>query len=115
MSIRSLINDPSFNSQVKEFLTTPISKFGSKCELDDKFIDKLAKMGLMELAINLSDFKENKGLKKTDGKKRTTLRGIPKLDDANWAGGPKSSQCTFFDGRRLGKIFSNFRFKYYWS
>ena len=92
--IRCLINDPSFNSQVKEFLTSPISKFGSKCELDDKFIDKLAKMGLMELAINLSDFKENKGLKKTDGKKRTTLRGIPKLDDANWAGGPKSSQCT---------------------
>ena len=51
-------------------------------------------MGLMELAINLSAFKENKDLKKTDGKKRTTLRGIPKLDDANWAGGPKSQECT---------------------
>lgn len=92
--IRSSINDPSFNSQVKEFLTTPISKFGSKCELNDKFIDKLAKMGLMDLAINLSAFKENKDLKKTDGKKKTTLRGIPKLDDANWAGGPKSQECT---------------------
>ena len=92
--IRSSINDPSFNSQVKEFLTTPISKFGSKAELTDKYIDKLAKMGLMDLAINLSAFKENKDLKKTDGKKKTTLRGIPKLDDANWAGGPKSSQCT---------------------
>ena len=92
--IRSSINDPSFNSQVKEFLTTPVSKFGSKCELDNKFIEKLAKMGLMELAINLSAFKENKDLKKTDGKKKTTLRGIPKLDDANWAGGPKSQQCT---------------------
>ncbi len=92
--IRCLVNDPSFNSQVKEFLTTPISKFGSKCDLDNKFIDKLAKMGLMDLAINLSAFKENKDLKKTDGKKKTTLRGIPKLDDANWAGGPKSQQCT---------------------
>ena len=47
--IRSLINDPGFNSQVKECLTTPVSKFGSKCEIDDKFIDKLAKMGLMDL------------------------------------------------------------------
>ena len=92
--IRSLINDPGFNSQVKECLTTPVSKFGSKCEIDDKFIDKLAKMGLMDLAINLSAFKENKDLKKSDGKKKTTIRGIPKLDDANWAGGPKSDQCT---------------------
>ena len=92
--IRTSINDPSFNSQVKEFLTTPISKFGSKCELDNKFIEKLAKMGLMDLAINLSAFKENKDLKKTDGKKKSTLRGIPKLDDANWAGGPKSHLCT---------------------
>ena len=33
-------------------------------------------------------------MKKTDGKKKSTIRGIPKLDDANWAGGPKSDQCT---------------------
>ena len=51
-------------------------------------------MGLMETAISLSNFKENKDLKKTDGKKKSTIRGIPKLDDANWAGGPKSDQCT---------------------
>lgn len=92
--LRCTIDDPSFNSQIKEFLTTPQSKFGSKCEIDDKFIDKLAKMGLMETAISLSNFKENKDLKKTDGKKKSTIRGIPKLDDANWAGGPKSDQCT---------------------
>ena len=92
--IRCLINDPSFNSQVKEYLTTPMSKFGSKCDLDSKFIDKIAKMGLMETAMSLSAFKENKDLKKSDGKKRTTLRGIPKLDDANWAGTAKSDYCT---------------------
>ena len=92
--IRCLINDPSFNSQVKEFLTTPMSKFGSKCELDNKFIEKIAKMGLMETAMSLSSFKENKDLKKSDGKKMTNLRNIPKLDDANWAGTAKSEQCT---------------------
>jgi DNA topoisomerase II len=92
--IRCLVNDPSFNSQVKEFLTTPMTKFGSKCDLDTKFIDKLAKMGLMETAMNLSAFKENKDLKKSDGKKKTNIRGIPKLDDANWAGTAKSHLCT---------------------
>lgn len=92
--IRCLINDPSFNSQVKEFLTTPTSKFGSKCDLDPKFIDKIAKMGLMDTAMSLSAFKENKDLKKSDGKKKNTLRGIPKLDDANWAGTAKSDLCT---------------------
>ena len=92
--INSSISDPTFNSQIKECLTTPLSKFGSKCELDSKFIDKLAKMGLMDLSINLSCFKENKNLKKTDGKKKSVLRGIPKLDDANWAGTSKSDQCT---------------------
>ena len=92
--IRCLINDPSFNSQVKEFLTTPVSKFGSKCDLDTKFIDKVAKMGLMDTAMSLSAFKENKDLKKSDGKKKNTLRGIPKLDDANWAGTTKSHLCT---------------------
>ena len=57
-------------------------------------IDKIAKMGLMDVAINLSAFKDNKDLKKTDGKKRNQLRGIPKLDDAIWAGTNKSSECT---------------------
>ena len=92
--VKSTINDPSFTSQVKEFLTTPASKFGSKCDMDTKFIDRVAKMGLMDLAINLNNFKDNKDLKKTDGKKKGTIRGIPKLDDANWAGGPKSHECT---------------------
>ena len=30
-------------------------------------------MGLMDTAINLSNFKENKDLKKTDGKKKSTI------------------------------------------
>ena len=37
--------------------------------------------------------KNNKSLKKTDGKKRMRIK-VPKLDDANWAGGRKSKQCT---------------------
>jgi DNA topoisomerase-2 len=32
--------------------------------------------------------------KKTDGKKKVSIRGIPKLEDALWAGTAKSSECT---------------------
>ena len=32
-------------------------------------------------------------LQKSDGKKTSKISGIPKLEDANWAGTKKSSQC----------------------
>jgi DNA topoisomerase-2 len=92
--VRSVIEDPSFESQTKDYLTTPPAKFGSKTTISDKFIEKLAKVGIVEKAIALSEYKDNFNLKKTDGKKKQMLKGVPKLDDANWAGGPNSQQCT---------------------
>jgi len=92
--INSTIDDPSFNSQTKECLNTVYSKFGSKCELSSKFIDTLSKCGIIERAIDLSSIKDNCLLKKTDGKKTSRLKGIPKLDDANWAGTKKAGECT---------------------
>ena len=32
--------------------------------------------------------------KKTDGKKKATIGGIPKLEDANFAGTTKSTECA---------------------
>lgn len=92
--IRCLIENPSFSSQTKEELTSVSSKFGSKCEISDEFIEKLAKSGVMDKAIELTAFKEKDSLKKTDGKKRFTINDIPKLDDANKAGGSESYKCT---------------------
>ena len=92
--VESTIVNPTFDSQSKETLTTPISKFGSKFDVDDKFIEKLYKTGIVDKAINISSLTEDKNSKKTDGKKRNTLRGIAKLDDANWAGTNKSKECT---------------------
>ena len=94
LSSCSVIENPSFDSQTKETLTTTASRFGSKCEISDKFIEKLAKSGIVDRIIELHEFKESKSLKKTDGRKTSSIRGIPKLDDANWAGTAKSSQCT---------------------
>jgi len=92
--VNSVIENPSFDSQTKECLNTPQSKFGSKCNISDKFIDKLAKMGVMEAALSLNEIKQSKAAKKTDGKKSRNIRGIPKLMDANWAGGHKSDECS---------------------
>lgn len=92
--VKSTIVNPSFDSQSKETLTTPISKFGSKAEVSDKFIEKLYKTGIAEKVMEICEMNNNKDLKKTDGKKKSVIKGIPKLDDANWAGTNKSKECT---------------------
>ena len=91
--VRCDIENPAFDSQTKDFMNTPSSKFGSKCDVSDKFIEKVAKMGVMDAACAITEVKENKAAKKTDGVKSKSIRGIPKLTDANWAGTDKSSQC----------------------
>lgn len=92
--VRCDIENPAFDSQTKDFMNTPSSKFGSKCEVSDKFIEKVAKMGVMDAALQLTEVKENKAAKKTDGTKTKSIRGIPKLTDANWAGTDKSNTCV---------------------
>ena len=91
--IRCDIENPAFDSQTKDYMNTPSTKFGSKCEVSDKFIEKVAKMGVMDAALQLTEVKENKAAKKTDGVKSKSVRGIPKLTDANWAGTEKSKEC----------------------
>lgn len=91
--VRCDIENPAFDSQTKDFMNTPSSKFGSKCDVSDKFIEKVSKMGVMEAALKLTEVKENKAAKKTDGSKSKSVRGIPKLTDANWAGTDKSKNC----------------------
>ena len=91
--INATIVNPAFDSQTKETLTTPASKFGSVFK-SDKMADSLIKIGLLEEAQAILDAKAAKDAKKTDGSKRKTLRGLPKLEDALWAGTAKSNDCT---------------------
>ena len=92
--IDSVIVNPSFDSQTKERLITPPSKFGSKPVVNEKFLKRVIdKTNLMEKVLLFSEFKMNKENKKTDGSKRSKIRDIPKLDDANWAGTKKSDEC----------------------
>uniref|UniRef100_A0A6C0HPW6 DNA topoisomerase (ATP-hydrolyzing) n=1 Tax=viral metagenome TaxID=1070528 RepID=A0A6C0HPW6_9ZZZZ len=91
--LRCDIENPAFDSQTKDFMNTPSAKFGSTVTVSDKFIEKVAKMGVMDAACAITEVKENKAAKKTDGTKSKNIRGIPKLIDANWAGTEKSAQC----------------------
>lgn len=94
MFVRCDIVNPVFNSQTKEYMNSPVAKFGSKCDVSDKLVEKLAKMGVMDAACALTDLKDNKAAKKTDGAKTNNVRGIPKYTGANWAGTAKSEKCT---------------------
>ena len=94
--VRCDIENPAFDSQTKDYMNTPSSKFGSSCTVSDKFIEKLAKMGIMDTACAVTELKGNKAIaKKTDGAKTKNISGIPKLVDANWAGTEKSKHCMF--------------------
>ena len=92
--VNCTIENPAFDSQTKDFMNTAITNFGSTCNVSDKFIEKLAKMGVMNAACSLTEVKENKAAKKTDGSKVKSIRNIPKLIDANHAGTQKSKDCT---------------------
>ena len=92
--LRCDIENPSFESQTKDYMSTPTSKFGSTCTISDKFIDKVAKMGIMEIACKLTEVKQHKDVKKSDGIKVKRINGIPKLVDANKAGTEESYKCT---------------------
>ena len=91
--VRCDVENPAFDSQTKDFMNTPSSKFGSTCTVSDSFIDKIAKMGVMDLACSLTEAKENKLVKKTDGVKTKSIRGIANFIDANFSGTAQSGQC----------------------
>eukprot|EP00501_MAST-03F_sp_TOSAG23-6_P001841 GSMAST32.ASY1.ANO1.1919.1 assembled CDS len=80
--INCLIENPSFDSQTKEALTTQHKDF---------VVSK--SMGIVDAAMQFANFRSrNVGKQATKLKK---IRGIPKLDDANKAGTSKSYQYVF--------------------
>ena len=92
--VNALIVNPAFDSQTKENLTTKASQFGSKCEVTDKVMKTIEKSGIIDNILSWAKFKQTAELKKKSGSKKSKLIGIPKLDDANFAGTSKSQDCT---------------------
>lgn len=93
--VRCMIENPSFNSQTKEMLKTRPREFGSSCDIPEADLKKIAsKLAIVGRLMEGMDAKEAKDAKKTDGRKTSTIRGIPKLDDAAAAGTRESAKCT---------------------
>ena len=92
--VNALIENPAFDSQTKEFLTTKPRLFGSTCTLPDKFLKQIEKSAIVSNIDSYLSFREREALKRKGGTKKVKITGIAKLDDANCAGTAKSPDCT---------------------
>ncbi|TEA40141.1 hypothetical protein DBR06_SOUSAS8210070, partial [Sousa chinensis] len=93
--VNALIENPTFDSQTKENMTLQVKSFGSTCPLSEKFIKAAIGCGIVESILNWVKFKAQVQLnKKCSAVKHNRIKGIPKLDDANDAGGRNSTECT---------------------
>lgn len=95
--VNCLIENPAFDSQTKETLTLKKENFGSSFELSEEFLKKVKKSGLIERCLSFAKTREEVKLQKklnAGNKKSNKLFGIDKLDDANYAGTKKSTECT---------------------
>ena len=92
--VKATLVNPTFSSQTKNECTLRYRDFGSRFEISDAFIKKVMKLGFVEDMLSMIKHKETRELNKTDGRKTSVIRGIPKLEDANKAGTSQSKNCT---------------------
>lgn len=93
--VSALIENPTFDSQTKETMTLNRKSFGSECNLSEKFQKQVLNSGIVENVLTWAKIKaESQLVKQCSGTKCSRLTGIPKLDDANEAGGRNSGKCT---------------------
>ena len=88
---RAVVINPTFSSQTKAECT---SKITDTIDFKPKFIKDVLASGVLDDLVSKGLSQVEKELKKTDGSKKTRISGIPKLDDANWAGTHRSHECT---------------------
>jgi DNA topoisomerase-2 len=92
--VTSIIN-PVFNSQSKEQLSMPIEKFGFECNISNKFFDELKDSYLLKQLKDIYSKQDLKQLTKFESTtKKSKIKGISKLEDANFAGTKKSIDCV---------------------
>jgi DNA topoisomerase II len=89
--VNATIINPTFSSQTKAECT---SKISDTPNFPPKFIKDVFASGVLDDLVSKGLNLVDKELKKTDGSKKARITGIPKLDDANWAGTHRSHECT---------------------
>ena len=89
------IENPSFDSQTKEKLTSGADTFGSSCRIPKAFIESLLAEGGLEAAIvEWLARREKNALIRSVKRASRRIHNVPKLEDANWAGTKRGSECT---------------------
>merc|ERR1719217_1973596 len=63
--VNCLIENPAFDSQTKETLTTKQSKFGSTCEVPDAMLKQVVKSGVVDLILDWARAKQNVDMRRT--------------------------------------------------
>ena len=89
--VKATIINPTFSSQTKAECT---SKISDTPNFPPKFIKDVFASGVLDDLVSKGLAVVDKELKKTDGSKKARITGVPKLDDANWAGTHRSHECT---------------------
>ena len=89
--VQATIINPTFSSQTKAECT---SKISDTPNFPPKFIKDVLASGVLDDLVSKGLAVVDKELKKTDGSKKSRITGVPKLDDANWAGTHRSHECT---------------------
>jgi DNA topoisomerase-2 len=102
VSCNTLIENPSFDSQMKEYLTSNPSSFGSSYTLKEKYLNEIVQSeedggpGIVEGVIRVAKSRQQANFIKRVGGKKTKrqLLSIPKLEDAHHAGSDQSLDCS---------------------
>ena len=99
--VDSKVEDPEFDSQTKERLTTPVERLGLPLPLPAQLVSEIATLPWLRAAIaEEKRLREARSLARAVGGSRAKVRrssniSIEKLDDAEWAGVPGlASECT---------------------
>ncbi|GAM24783.1 hypothetical protein SAMD00019534_079580 [Acytostelium subglobosum LB1] len=94
--VNSLIENPAFDSQTKETLSSKITSFGSTCHPSAIFLKKVVdpKSGIVAQIISYAKHKDDLAMKRSTTVVKKGKVNIPKLDEANMAGTAHSEDCT---------------------
>ena len=98
--LKASVVNPTFNSQTKEELNTPVTKFGllgsvaMECVIPDSFWTQVKNSPVLSQLKQVLALSNQRILSKLDGSKKSKIKNLPKLEDANYAGTKKSSECV---------------------
>lgn len=68
--VNSYINNPSFDSQTKDSLTTKPENFGSECTLPESVLKNYLNSGIIDTIVKIAEAKDKAKLKRMAGGKK---------------------------------------------